>query len=143
MPIRLRAALARAAVCLALAAAVAAPLRAEAPGDAIRAVITRQLEAFARDDWAGAFAFASPEIRRMFGTPERFGAMVRGGYPMVWRPSRVEPGALETGPRGPVQVMFFEDAAGVLWEAFYEMVEIDGAWRIAGVRIARAADAAV
>jgi hypothetical protein len=138
-----RAAALTAALVLGLLAALAGPLRAEEPGAAIRGVIERQLDAFARDDWAAAFEFASPAIRRMFGTPDRFGAMVRGGYPMVWRPARVEPGALETGPRGPVQIMLFEDAAGALWEAAYEMIEIDGAWRIDGVRISRTPDAAV
>jgi hypothetical protein len=128
---------------LALVTGSAAPLRAGEPGDAIRSVIERQLEAFARDDWAGAFDFASPAIRRVFRTPEQFGVMVREGYPMVWRPSRIEPGALEAGPRGPVQTMYFEDAAGVRWEAAYEMIEVDGGWRIDGVRISRAPDVAV
>ena len=29
-------------------------------------------------------------IQGMFGTPARFGLMVRNGYPMVWRPAEVE-----------------------------------------------------
>ena len=42
-----------------------------------------------RIDVATAFAIASPSIQRMFGTPENFGNMVRGTYPMVWRPAEV------------------------------------------------------
>jgi hypothetical protein len=126
---------------LCLAPALLAPARAD-EGSEIRAVIARQLEAFARDDWDAAFTHASPTIQGMFVTPERFGQMVRGGYPMVWRPGRVEAGTLETGPRGPVQIMYFEDAEGARYEAAYEMVEIDGVWRINGVFIRRADDLA-
>lgn len=111
--------------------------------DDIQAVIASQLQAIQRDDWAGAFTHASPMIQGMFRTPEGFARMVRGGYPMVWRPSRVEVGPLEQGPRGPVQLMFLEDQAGVRYVAAYEMREIDGVWRINGVQIRRAPDASV
>lgn len=56
---------------------------------AIRGVIGSQLDAFEADDVDRAFGFASNGIRGMFGTPERFGQMVREGYPMVWRPGEV------------------------------------------------------
>ena len=56
----------------------------------IEATIGSQIEAFLRDDFAEAFTFASPNIQGMFGTHERFGQMVRQGYPMVWRPGNVE-----------------------------------------------------
>jgi hypothetical protein len=120
----------------------AAPVAQAGEAEDIQAVIQRQLEAFQRDDWSEAFTFASPMIRGMFGTPERFGGMVRGGYPMVWRPSRVEIGPLEQTPRGPVQLMYLEDSAGVLHVAAYEMILVDGAWRINGVRIRRMPDVA-
>ena len=130
------------ALAAALAIGVAAPAAA-ADGQAIRGVIDDQLEAFQRDDWAEAFGFASPGIRSMFRTPENFGRMVRGGYAMVWRPSAVAFGPLEQGPNGPVQIVYFTDAEGVVWVAAYEMEQVDGAWRIDGVRIRKAPDAAV
>ena len=136
----LRAALA--AVLLAASLVGAAPAAAQEDG-AIRGVIDDQLEAFQRDDWAGAFAFASPSIRSMFQTPENFGRMVRGGYAMVWRPSAVEYGPLEQTPRGPVQIVYFTDAAGERWVAAYAMEQVDGAWRIDGVQIRRAPGAGV
>lgn len=123
------------ALCLGLLAAV--PARAET-GAAIRAVIAAQLEAFQRDDWEGAFTYASPTIRNIFRTPDRFGGMVRQGYPMVWRPARVEPGPLEAGPNGPVQMMYIEDSRGILHLAAYEMTQVGGEWRINGVQIRRA-----
>ena len=49
----------------------------------IEATINRQIEAFQADDFATAFTFASPTIQGMFGTSDRFGAVVRQGYPMV------------------------------------------------------------
>jgi len=128
---------------LALTLGLAAPAaRADEASD-IRAVIGAQLEAFRADDWAGAFAHASPMIQGMFRTPEGFGRMVRGGYPMVWRPARVETGPLEQGPGGPVQLMFFEDAKGARYVAAYQMKQIGGAWRIDGVQIRKAPDASV
>ncbi len=54
-----------------------------AGGAEIHDVIERQLAAFERDDADGAFAFASPGIRRRFGTPETFMDMVRRHYPPV------------------------------------------------------------
>src|SRR6478736_8138115 len=53
---------------------------------AIRDVIGRQVEAFGRDDGETAFGFASPTIRRMFGSAEIFMDMVRQGYQPVYRP---------------------------------------------------------
>lgn len=130
------------------AAAAAIALLVAAPGfaddsAAIRGVIGAQLEAFRADDWAQAYSYASPSIQRMFRNPSRFASMVKGGYPMVWRPSRVEIGPLEQGPSGPVQMMYFEDAQGVRYVAAYDMQQVGGVWRINGVRIMKAPDAAV
>lgn len=130
------------AFAAAFALLVGAPTAADEAAD-IQAVIADQLAAFQEDDWVEAFEFASPMIRGMFRTPENFGRMVRGGYGMVWRPESVETGPLEQGPGGPVQVMIFEDADGVRWAAAYEMVQVDGAWRINGVSIRRMRDLAV
>ena len=52
---------------------------------AIRQVIEGQWDAFSRDDAEQAFSFASPEVRQLFSTAEGFLAMVRDGYPMVYR----------------------------------------------------------
>jgi hypothetical protein len=124
-------------ICAALIAAAAmtaaAPARAEAPEDAIRAVVLSQLRAFQADDLGAAFAHASPDIQSKFGTPETFGRMVATGYPMIWRPARYEMLGLRQTPAGPVQMVLFEDARGQLFEAAYEMERIGGAWRIDGV----------
>ena len=115
------------------------PMRAmaEEPADSIQTVISDQIAAFRASDVETAFGFASPSIQRQFGDPENFGRMVRQGYPMVWRPRRFEMRQLVDTDSGPVQVVLFEDAAGVLHEAGYLMVEVDGVWRIAGVKLRR------
>lgn len=108
-----------------------------APADARAAqqVIERQLEAFSRDAWAEAFAFAGPGVRSVFQTPDRFAAMVRGGYPMVWRPSGVEFLGAEEKGGDLLHELLIHDAAGQPFRLQYLMRRIDGAWRIEGVWI--------
>ena len=91
----------RLTLALALAAAMAAgQATAQNAAEDIRAVISEQIEAFKADDFARAFTYASPNIKRMFGDSVRFGRMVREGYPMVWRPSDVRfSGLSEEGGR--------------------------------------------
>jgi len=112
------------------------PARAD-DAAAIRTVIADQLAAFDRGDLEAAFAHASPGIQARFGDPRTFGDMVRSGYPMVWDPGRYEMRALSATPRGQVQTVMFEDAAGILWEADYLMEKVGGVWRIAGVALRR------
>ena len=128
-----------AAFCLLLGLAFGAsvPARAQPVSDvdarAARTVVSAQLEAFAKDDAKRAFSYAAPSIRAMFGTPERFLAMVRVGYPVVYRaagvtflvPLRVE-GDL-------VQGVHLTDGDGTRWLATYRLErQPDGSWRIAG-----------
>ena len=90
---------------------------ADADARAARAIVSAQLQAFASDDAKRAFSYAAPSIRAMFGTPERFLAMVRAGYPAVYRaagvtfliPVHVE-GEL-------VQGVHLTDSEGALWLA--------------------------
>jgi hypothetical protein len=106
----------------------------EAARQAIVAVINAQLAAFQRDDGAGAFAYASPTIRRKFGTAETFMAMVRSGYHAVYRPAGVA--FLETRVEGDLTLQLVRllgpDGRSVV--AAYEMQrQPDGSWRINGV----------
>jgi len=106
---------------------------------AIQSVIQQQLDAFQADDGKGAFALASPSIREQFGTPENFLALVRQGYPMVYRPRETHFGALDEENGQIVQKVAFVGPDGVLVTALYIMEQQpDGSWRIAGCIIARA-----
>ncbi|MEK9660436.1 MAG: DUF4864 domain-containing protein [Alphaproteobacteria bacterium] len=101
-----------------------------------RRVIERQFEAFRRGDGMAAFAQASPEIRALFRTPDRFMAMVEQRYMPVYRPRsyRFEDSVVWQGrPTQPVHVIG-PDGAGVLALYFMEH-QPDGSWRIGGVEL--------
>lgn len=106
----------------------------------IEATIQGQLDAFLAEDLEGAFRFASPGIKQMFRTPDRFGQMVRSGYPMVWRPSAVR--FLERRPHpggGVVQRVMITDEEGALHLLDYLMIRTAQGWQIAGVQVLRGA----
>jgi len=114
------------------------PLAAAAQDTAeagIETTIRRQFDAFLSDDVATAFTFASPTIKGMFGTPERFGAMVRNGYPMVWRPSDVRFLELRNVAGGLWQRVMVTDQAGRVHLLDYQMIETAEGWQINGVQL--------
>ena len=101
----------------------------------IEATITAQIDAFKMDDFARAFSFASPGIQSFFGSSDRFGSMVRNGYPMVWRP-------------GDVEYLELRDVSGSLWQRVkiidqsgrthvldYQMIRTQAGWKINGVQL--------
>lgn len=101
----------------------------------IEDTIQSQIDAFLRDDFDTAFTYASPGIQSMFGTPENFGAMVRNGYPMVWRPEELR--YLELRGEGPArkQIVEIVDGAGQVHRLEYSMIRTEAGWRIDGVRV--------
>jgi hypothetical protein len=122
---------------------VAQVLRAQtvevAPEPGIEAAISDQMEAFRADDFETAFTFASPNIQSMFGTPQRFGAMVSSGYPMVHRPADVQFLELRQINGLLWQKILVRDASGAFHALDYQMVQgAGGAWRINGVQILQA-----
>lgn len=106
---------------------------ADAREQQIRDVIVQQIEAFRRDDAESAFAIASPKIQEMFGDSRRFMAMVTGSYAAVHRPRTVRFKELVgLGDGKLVQRILLQGPDGAFTMALYEMVEIDGRWRING-----------
>ncbi len=99
----------------------------------IRDVIRAQVDAFLADDVRTAFDFASPAIRTIFGTPENFGRMVANGYPMIWRPRAVDFLDLREADGRRFQRVRVQDGAGEEYLFDYEMIVVDGVWRINGV----------
>jgi hypothetical protein len=128
---------------LGLTMALGAGWVAEAQEGPIRETIQRQLEAFQADDFARAFTFASPTIKGMFGTPENFGAMVKNGYPMVYRPAQVEMGELREVAGNLWQRVRIVDEGGRAWALDYMMVETPEGWQINAVQILPAPDVGV
>ncbi len=131
----------RCAGCLALlgllapAAAGAAPL-AEPDARAVRQVVEAQLDALAADDAERAFSYAAPSIRAQFGDAETFMGMVRGGYPMVLRPTTVSfflAQAVDGAKTTVSQPVHLRDRDGRLWLATYVLERQAGmGWRING-----------
>ena len=108
--------------------------------DAIEDVIGSQLDAFNDRDITGAWQYASPNIKRLFGNPSNFGMMVQQGYPMVW-------------DNAEVRFLELRDISGFLWQKImlrdkdvnlhildYQMVETSEGWQINGVQLLQAPD---
>ncbi len=109
---------------------------AAADQKAIVGTIRAQLDAFQADDGGRAFTYATPQLRRLFGTPENFMAMVKGGYQAVYRPQSVEflDARIIDGKTG--QAVRFVGPDGRAVVAIYTMEQQpDGSWRIAAVQL--------
>ncbi len=115
-------------------------LSAKADEGEITQVINDQIAAFLADDFETAFTYASPNIKRLFGTPQRFGQMVREGYPMVHRPAEVT--MLDSRAMGERvdQRVLIRDAGGRLHLLSYQMIQTSDGWQINGVQILHAPD---
>ena len=105
---------------------------------AIRSIIEQQLGAFQHDDGAAAFAFASPGIKAMVGTPDAFMNMVREQYPPVYRPREVQFQGLgqEEGRLTQRVLLVGPDNVPVIAHYFMEQ-QPDGSWRISGCVLER------
>jgi hypothetical protein len=131
------------AAVILIALALLGPARAEdgavaaAERAAIRNVIERQIAAFARDDAATAFSFASPAIQHQFGSPDTFMHMVESGYRAVYRPRSVSFREARRAVDRVIQEVDVIGPDGNGVRAFYIMErESDGSWRIDGVSLA-------
>ncbi|TAG23105.1 MAG: DUF4864 domain-containing protein [Rhodobacterales bacterium] len=129
------------ALCLSLLPMMA--LAEEPRNPAIETTIQSQLNAFIADDFATAFTFASPNIKGIFGTAENFGAMVKNGYPMVYRPAEVEMGELREVAGNLWQRVRVVDQAGKAWYLDYMMIETAEGWQINAVQLLPAPDIGV
>lgn len=129
-----------------LAALGAVPAQESAPGpapDPAQAVIRAQIDAFMDDDFVTAFTFASPNIRRVFGSPQIFAQMVVTGYPMVHRPADLRFAGQAMRGETLVQRVLITDDAGALHVLEYDLIDVDGTPLIDAVRILRAGQAGV
>ena len=125
------------AIWLASGPGTAEPVVSTEDARAIRQVIEAQLAAFRADNAERAFSYASPSIRAMFGSADSFIAMVRGGYPVVYRPASVSFMLPETAagatPGEVIQRVRMTDGGGAAWLAIYSMQrQPDRRWRING-----------
>lgn len=124
-------------------AAATSPMRAgatplaAAEADAVRQVVVAQLRAFAEDDADSAFATATPGVREAIGNPLRFLAMVRGAYPMVYRPAAVAFLKPEEESGIVLQMVQITDSDDKSWIALFALErQPDSSWRISGCAVA-------
>ena len=104
------------------AAGGAEPVSRPTPSAVARRRRARSSRPSPNDDAERAFSYAAPSIRAMFGTPERFLAMVRAGYPVVYRAGRRRPSCIPLRVDGQlVQGVHLTDADGALWLAAYRL----------------------
>jgi len=137
-------AFARSLCILGFVVALAAPA-ARADGQAgappARALIERQLDAFAHDDAAAAYALAAPGLKKVFTDPDNFIAMVRASYAPVYRHQSVEFGRMEIDGDNVSQVLTIVDADNVVWKALYKLArQPDGQWLINGCLLIKSTD---
>jgi Domain of unknown function (DUF4864) len=106
-----------------------------------RALIERQLDAFAHDDAPAAYAFAAPGIKAMFTDPGVFMSMVRQQYTPVYHHRSVEFGAAQVGADQIEQAVTFVDDNGQVWKALYKLArQPDGQWLITGCALIKSDD---
>jgi hypothetical protein len=117
-----------------LSASTASAQTAESPE--ARASIERQLDAFSRDDAAGAYSEAAPQVKAIFPDADTFMLMVRRGYAPVYRHRSVEFGPATVEGDTIQQEATFVDPQGKVWKAIYSLSRgPDGAWLISACRL--------
>jgi hypothetical protein len=127
----------RLSVVLALAfagtdAMLAGPLPAS-DVEQVQRVIAAQLAAFAVDDADRAFDTATPQVRKAIGSSGRFLALVRGAYPMVYRPAAVTFHKPREDRGAVLQLVEIRDADAKSWLALFALErQPDASWRIGG-----------
>lgn len=111
----------------------------KADREKIRRVITLQIRAFERNDEAIAFAYASPETRKTFGTPRNFMMMVRADYALLIKHTSrefLEAATVDGVTVQPLKVVTIEGETVI---ALYTMeLQPDREWRIGGCELAPA-----
>lgn len=123
-------------IVLALLVGLAVPAMAkDAKQAAIESIINNQIAAFQADDFPTAFSFASPNIQGIFGSSENFGIMVKRGYPMVYRPDRVQMLELRDVDGRLWQRVLVTDQAGATHLLDYEVIETPEGWQINAVQL--------
>jgi hypothetical protein len=116
----------------------AAPVFAgEAEIKAAQGSIEGQLKAFQAGDGAAAYAFAAPNVTRIFPTVDIFMGMVASGYQPVLKPRNYAFGKVEEmGPTKIVQQVLLVGPDGKDYEAVYTLeLQPDGVYRITGVSL--------
>ena len=127
-----------AAALMTLASTASAGPMGKADQRQIRDLISHQLAAFAADDAAKAFSYASPEVQQAFGTADNFMVGVRRDYAVLYRHRSVAFQPAQAAADGVVQRLYLTDEHGQSWVATYLVQRLKyRGWRIAACTVAR------
>ena len=122
-----------------IASFVLSPAVADEAGAEARAVIQRQLDAFAHDDGAAAYALAAPGIKAIFTDSATFMAMVRRQYAPVYHHRGAEFGEFSSEGDIASQTLTLVDDDGQVWTALYKLArQPDGSWLITACLLIKA-----
>ena len=104
-----------------------------------QSIIGAQEQAFARDDAATAYSFASPALQNYFRNPDGFMSMVRNGYAPVYRHRSFVFGEARIVDGKILQEVQIVDADGVAWDALYTLeTQVDGSLKISACILKKA-----
>lgn len=99
----------------------------------VKAVVADQLEAFQREDFPAAYAFAAAGIRQQFRLPV-YERMIRRGYAPLLKHERAEPGVVrDDGAAMAFLPVIVHDRDGKIVRYRYHLLREDGVWRVSGV----------
>jgi len=104
-------------------------------------VISHQIQAFRDQDAPGAFSDAGQMFQAAFPSPEAFFvAIITGGYSAIMESTSHSFGEFRrTEDAGVVQVVRLVGKSQELYEAWYQLREEEGVWRVQGVMLQKAA----
>lgn len=104
--------------------------------EAVQQVIEDQLQAFGAGDHQRAYSHASPSIRKIFPTTDRFIDMVRSGYEVLYS-SKSHIFGRNISISGQIhQEVIVTGPEGKQWQAVYTLrQQEDGSWKITGVKL--------
>lgn len=106
------------------------------PTNAVRRVISQQLDAFKQDDAERAFALASPTIRRAFRDADTFMALIAKDYMPITKWQAATFLDMRNAEGHYVQRVKLVDSRGVASVASYAIIKADtGDWWVAGLVI--------
>jgi hypothetical protein len=114
------------------------------PAVEARALISQQLDAFDRDDAAGAYALVTPGLKTTFTDRDTFMTLVRDHYAPVYRRRAVNFGdAKVDGDRIAITATLV-DGDNQVWTALYELQrQADGQWLINSCKLLRPLESAL
>ena len=105
----------------------------------IQRVITSQIKAFESDDGVIAFSYATPAVRRRFGSPQAFMEMVRTDYETLFHNRSsvfLKAAVIEDSVIQPLRIITVD--GDVVVALFTMELQTDRQWRVSGCELAQA-----